>query len=527
MVTRDPSATCSTVTAIEPGAQVGGHRHLVGGDRRRRWPAAVVAEVGERPAGQVADEPGPPRRPGLGRRGPRVGLGERREQGHGLGVAEPLAHERHGRGVVGVAGGRGARRAAGASAPASRPGRPRRASNPIRVGDRPRDRLPRDAVLGQAALADVVQQRGDHQHVGPGDPADQRGRLDAGLDDVPVDGEAVDHRGVRQQPDPLPLRQQPGQRPGLLQRLPHTEQAAPGGEHPHQEVARLVGPGVGQRRRLAHQPRGRRRGQDGVALGGQRGGPQQQHGVAVRPGPAVEDDLAARQRHPRREWLERRPPRGARRRRPRQDAVDPPPGQPREVRDPPTELAHVDLGGPLAVRALGMTEPVGDRPPGLGVDPVGGASGGRVHEVAHVEQRLTAALEVAVRHVDQPRGDQRLEHGRVAQAALRLLQVRHGEVGELARPARAAPAPSPAARAAARARRGATAPASWSAGGGSGWGHRPGAAGPADRRRPGRRPPRPSASPAACGPSGRAGSRRPRPGTRPSRQVPRRRCPDR
>ena len=53
------------------------------------------------------------------------------------------------------------------------------------------------------------------------DPADQPGRLDAGLDQVPVDGEPVHDRGVREQPDPLPLGQQPVEGAGLVEGLPH------------------------------------------------------------------------------------------------------------------------------------------------------------------------------------------------------------------------------------------------------------------------------------------------------------------
>ena len=55
------------------------------------------------------------------------------------------------------------------------------------------ERLPGDAVVGALGLAEVVQQRGHHQHVRPGDPPDQAGRLGAGLHQVPVNGEAVHH----------------------------------------------------------------------------------------------------------------------------------------------------------------------------------------------------------------------------------------------------------------------------------------------------------------------------------------------
>ena len=80
---------------------------------------------------------------------------------------------------------------------------------------------------------------------GRADLADQRRGLDAGLDDVPVDGEAVDRRGVRQQPDPLPLGQDPRQRTGLLERLPGAEQPPARGEQPHQQPRASAGHGSG------------------------------------------------------------------------------------------------------------------------------------------------------------------------------------------------------------------------------------------------------------------------------------------
>ena len=157
-------------------------------------------------------------------------------------------------------------------------------SKPIRVAIRAGDRLAGDAVLGEPALADVVQQRRHHQHVGTRHGADQRGRLDAGLDDVPVDGEPVDRRGVRQQPDPLPLGQEAVERPGLLERLPDGQQARPRGQQPDQQLSRLAGPGLGQRGALAGQARGGGRREHHVPLGGLGGRPQQQQRVRRRAG---------------------------------------------------------------------------------------------------------------------------------------------------------------------------------------------------------------------------------------------------
>ena len=101
-------------------------------------------------------------------------------------------------------------------------------------------------------------------------------------------------------------------------------------------------------------------------------------------------------------------------------------------------------------------EPRGECLPQLGRHPVGGAAGEVVHDVADVEQRLPAALEVGVRHVDQPGGHERAQHRRVAQAALGLLEVGHREVGELADQLVPRARRPRAARAAGRGRRAAT-----------------------------------------------------------------------
>jgi hypothetical protein len=191
--------------------------------------------------------------------------------------------------------------------------------------DPARERLARHAVLGQPALADVVQQAGDQQHVGPADTADQPGGLHAGLHDVPVDGEAVDRRRVREQPDPFPLGQDRVQGTRLLQRLPHRQQPGSRGEEPDQRLTCGRGPGVGQRRALGDQA-GRGRGsQLQVALRRDRGGPEQQGRVTGRPGVTGEHHLARRERDPRLHGLELRAAPAARS---RQDAVDATPGQP-------------------------------------------------------------------------------------------------------------------------------------------------------------------------------------------------------
>ena len=228
----------------------------------------------------------------------------------------------------------------------------------------------------------------------------------------------------------------------------------------------------------------------------------------------VEHDLAAGQGDAGRERGQAGTAGLAVRRGPGQDGVHAAPGQVGQVRHPPAELADVHLRG----AGVGEAEAVREVAPHLGGDPVGRAAGGALHLVADVEQREPGALEVDVRHVDQPGRDQRLEHGRVAQAALGLLDVGHREVRELAD--QVVPvADQVVQRGQPVARR--TPPvgrASSCAAAGSGRGHRRGAGCRAARARPSgrRRPRRPSRG--RCAPSGRASRRSPRAGTRPARR---------
>ena len=143
-------------------------RHLVG----RRWPAATP--VSSAAWTRRARSPTSPARhvdQAFGRGGPGVGLGERAQQRQRLGRSPTRrGDELDGGRVVGVAGGGGLGEQ---QVPAHE-----RADQVDRVGveahpggDGAGDRLARDAVLGQPALADVVQQRRDHEHVGARDRA--------------------------------------------------------------------------------------------------------------------------------------------------------------------------------------------------------------------------------------------------------------------------------------------------------------------------------------------------------------------
>ena len=308
-------------------------------------------------------------------------------------------------------------------------------------------------------------------------------RLDAGLDDVPVDGEPVDRRGVRQQPDPLPL----GQDPRPARRSPRASPTPRAGRGPAASSRTSSwrassGHGLRQRRALAHQPGRGRRGEHDVALGGLGGRAQQQQRVLGRAGRRRSSTTSPPESATPGATGVRSGRRGRAEARPGQHGVDAAPGQPGQVGDPAAELADVHLGG----RGVRQPERVRrGRRPVLGRDPVGRPGRRPSCSTSRTSSSgLPAALQVGVRHVDQPGRDQRLEHGRVAQPALGLLEVGHRDVRQLADQVVPAARPARAARAAGPARRGATARASSCAAGGSGWGRRRGAGRRAARARP-------------------------------------------
>ena len=201
--------------------------------------------------------------------------------------------------------------------------------------------------------------------------ADQGAGLGAGLHDVAVDGEAVDRRGVRQQPDLLPLGQERLDPVDLVEGLPH--RAAGRGRWRAAARARR-----GRRRataRAARRPRGpagrrwsgraRRRGSAASAAA-------RSSRVGSSPGlvPASRTTSPRERAMPGRDALEGRRttsllPRGARGHR-----VRTPPRQARQVGDPAPEGAHVALGG----LGVGEVEALGERPPHLGRDPVARAA---------------------------------------------------------------------------------------------------------------------------------------------------------
>ena len=341
-VTREPSGPGSTVTATwrRSARDALGDVHWArGAPRAAASRSSVIRGAGD----EVPDQGRPPGGPGLLGRGACVGLGEDREQRQLLLVVDPVGHRRRpspgssGSRVVAVSGSSRCQRTRAAIRSTSR------SSNPIRVAIARGDRLARDAVLGELALADVVQQRRNHQHVGTSDAADQLGGLDAGLDQVPVDGEAVHHGRVRQQPHPLPLRDASSRARRSRRASPRRaagrgprRAAGPAGRVPRPARARAAAA-------EPHQPGGRRRSEHDVALGRHRGRAEQQQRVLLRARGAVQDDLLGRAATPspiRSSWRTSFPHHT---RRSALDGLDAAPGQPGEVRDPTAQPTGVAL----------------------------------------------------------------------------------------------------------------------------------------------------------------------------------------
>ena len=144
------------------------------------------------------------------------------------------------------------RRAAGGAARAAASATSSR-SKPMRAATRRRAARPPRCGRPGRALADVVQQGGDEQQVGPAHPrGSARTRLDGRLQHVPVDGAAVHGVALRPVPDQRPLGQQPVDQAGLVERLPHRHGGWPGAEQGRRTGSRARrGHGVRQRRAAA------------------------------------------------------------------------------------------------------------------------------------------------------------------------------------------------------------------------------------------------------------------------------------
>ena len=98
-----------------------------------------------------------------------------------------------------------------------------RSSKPIRRSDDRDQLLASFGVIARVALADVVEQRPDHQQVGPGDAIGQHRRLRSCLPQVPVDRETVVGVALRSRANRLPFGEHAAEQLGLVERLEHRD----------------------------------------------------------------------------------------------------------------------------------------------------------------------------------------------------------------------------------------------------------------------------------------------------------------
>ena len=80
-------------------------------------------------------------------------------------------------------------------------------------------------VVPRVSLADVVQQRAEHEEVRSGDAMDKRGRIGRRLPEVPVHGEAVVRVPLRLAADRCPLRQDAHKQVVVVESLEHRDRA--------------------------------------------------------------------------------------------------------------------------------------------------------------------------------------------------------------------------------------------------------------------------------------------------------------
>ena len=107
------------------------------------------------------------------------------------------------------------------------------------------DRGQRDAVVGvvtRAALAQVVQERADQQEVGPTDPTHAFARACHRLQEVPVDGEAVERVALRPEPHRVPLGQELHQQSVLVEELELRHRGVAAAQQRDEGVAGVVAP---------------------------------------------------------------------------------------------------------------------------------------------------------------------------------------------------------------------------------------------------------------------------------------------
>ena len=326
-----------------------------------------------------------------------------------------------------VAGSSGSRvvasvgRAAGASGPGARPASTSRRRSPS--APRPRAppahrrrsaRVSRPLPMSCSSAATISTSGRATRRIRPG-------RLDAGLDHVPVDGEPVHDRGVRQQPDLLPLGQE------LRRAAPVSSRVS--------QTASSPGPAASSRTNRSRASSGHGSGSGGhsrtsrAAVAGASTRPRSAASAAARSSSTGRRPGRARAR-PARPRLARARPRA--RRRPARGRRAPGTGGRASTASARRQVSRdrCVIRRPIArvwrcaAVASGSPSSVRDVAPVLRRHPVGGAAGDCVQR--RRARRAAPAGSARGRTCGtstSQRRHERLEHGRVAQPAHRLLEV--------------------------------------------------------------------------------------------------------
>ncbi len=295
-------------------------------------------------------------------------------------------------------------------------------------GDVAGDGLAGDRVVSRPALADVVQERGHQQQVGAADPAGEGGGPHGRLDQVPVDRPGVDGIALGAAAHPLPVREQPGDQALGLQGLPHRHRRLPRPQQGQQLLAGLGRPGHRERFPLRRESAYGVQGDGQTRLGGGRGEPQGEDGIAVGARGQGQYGLAVGLHHAFGQGCPRGGPVAAG----AQQSAQPGPGGagPQDAPDlPPGHVAGVgdDAGGlvHLAQQRVRVEESELGRDLVLFLEgePVGGPAGDQVQGVAGVQEPPPGLGEALARGVGQPGRGDRPQCGGVAEAAAGLLEV--------------------------------------------------------------------------------------------------------
>ena len=296
---------------------------------------------------------------------------------------------------------------------------------------------PDHAVVAGPALADVVQQRGDQQQVGPVDVAGQLRGGGGGLDQVPVDGEPVPGVALRQRAHPVPLGQQPGEQPLLVQLLEDGDGRAAAGQQPQEGPAHL-------RPATARAPAGECTAST-LSVYGESSRSARAAAAAARssrPGSAAgRAPWASTTSSPCRTTPSASGSRRTRRYRPRGRRTSAASTRRQVSSATKASRRPARLTSRSSASSSGSPSAVGHRPLLLADEHVARPAGAPAQLVADVEQEGVGLLHLGARLVGELGGGDGAQHLPLAQAAVGLLEVgleQEGELADLAGPVRGA-----------------------------------------------------------------------------------------